>query len=207
MSIGAIPESRRGAATATGAVPFAGAELYRMNVFEYERLVSSGALDDPRIELIDGFLVRKMGKNPPHVWSVDATELGLHTVLAARWLIRRESPVRIPDFDEPEPDLAVVKGTRLDFKSRHPEPGDIALLVEVAESSLDRDRREKLRAYALCGIPVYWIVNLIDARIEIYSDPAEGGYRTRQEYPRGTQVPVILDGIEHGSLLVDDLLP
>ncbi len=207
MSIGAIAESQRGVATANGAVPFSGAELYRMNVFEYERLVSSGALDDPRIELIDGYLVRKMGKNPPHVWSVDATELGLHTVLAARWLIRRESPVRIPEFDEPEPDVAVVKGTRLDYKSRHPEPGDIALLVEVAEPSLDRDRGEKLRAYARCEIPVYWIVNLIDARLEVYSNPAEGGYHARQVYARGTQVPVILDGIEHGSLRVDDLLP
>ena len=158
-----------------------------MNVTEYERRVSSGALDDPRIELIDGYLVRKMGKNPPHVWSVDATEIGLQTILAARWLIRRESPVRIPDFDEPEPDIAVVRGTRLDSKSRHPDPDDIALLVEVAESSLDRDRGEKLRAYALCGIPIYWIVNLIDGRLEVYTDPAQGGYQTRHEYPRGAR--------------------
>jgi Uma2 family endonuclease len=191
----------------TRVVPFSAAELYRMNVREYERLVSLGALDDPRIELIDGYLVRKMGKNPPHVWSVDATESGLHSLLPLGRIIRRESPVRIPEFDEPEPDVAVVKGTREDYKTRHPDPGDIDLLVEVAESSLDRDRGEKRQAYARSGIPVYWIVNLIDERVEVYSDPAIAGYRSRQDYPRGSEVPIILDGIERGRLRVDDLLP
>ena len=207
MSTGTIPAYGHGPAVATEAVPFSAGELYRMNVIEYERLVSLGALDDPRIELIDGYLVRKMGKKPSHVWSVDATEMGLHSLLPAGWLIRRESPVRVPEFDEPEPDLAVVKGTREDYKTRHPDPGDIGLLVDVAESSLDRDRGKKLQAYARSGVPVYWIVNLIDERIEVHTDPAIAGYRTRQDYPRGTGAPVILDGIERGCLRVDDLLP
>ena len=133
MSLGTISPDDRGVAGATGIVPFSAAELYRMNVGEYERLVSVGALDDPRIELIDGYLVRKMGKNPPHVWSVDATEIGLHLILTPGWLVRRESPVRIPDFDEPEPDIAVVRGKREDYKNRHQEPADVGLLVEVAE--------------------------------------------------------------------------
>jgi Uma2 family endonuclease len=207
MNIGTIPAFRHGAATSPGAVPFSTAELYRINVSEYERLMALGALDDSGIELIDGYLVRKMGKNPPHVWSVDATEISLQTDLPVGWLIRRESPVRIPDFDEPEPDLAVVRGTRVDYKTRHPGPSDVGLLVEVAESSLDRDRGEKLQAYARSGIPIYWIINLIDERVEAYSDPGNLAYRTRQEYPRGTLIPVILDGIERGRLRVDDLLP
>jgi Uma2 family endonuclease len=207
MSIGTIPAYGQAPTVATGVVPFSAAELYRMNVSEYERMVSMVALDDPRIELIDGYLVRKMGKNPSHVWSVDATEMCLQSLLPAGWLIRQESPVRIPEFDEPEPDLALVKGTREDYKTRHPDPGDIGLLVEVAESSLDRDRGEKLQAYARGGIPVYWIVNLIDEWIEVYTDPATAGYRTRQNYPRGTETPVVLDGIERGRVRVDDLLP
>jgi Uma2 family endonuclease len=207
MSLETISPNEPGLTVATGVVPFSAAELYRMNVSEYERLVSLGALDDPRIELIDGYLVKKMGKNPPHIWSVDATEIGLHSLLTLGWILRRESPVRIPEFDEPEPDLAVVKGTRDDYKTRHPDPGDIGLLAEVAESSLERDRGEKLRAYAGSGIPIYWIVNLIDERVEVYSDPHSTGYRSRQEYPRGSEVPIILDGIERGRLRVDDLLP
>jgi Uma2 family endonuclease len=181
--------------------------VYRMNVSEYERLVSLEALDDPRIELIDGYLVRRMGKTPPHVWSVDATRISLHAVLPVGWIVRRESPVLIPEFDESEPDLAVVKGTREDYKTRHPDPGDIGLLIEIAESCLDRDRGEKARAYAQSGIPAYWIVNLIDERIEVHTGPAIAGYRSRQDYPRGGEVPVVLDGIERGRLRVDDLLP
>ncbi len=207
MSIGTTSARVQGPAVATAPLPFSVAELYRITVSEYERIVSLGALDDSRIELIDGFLVRKMGKNPPHVWSVDATEIGLESVLPAGWLVRRESPVRIPSFDEPEPDLAVVRGTREDYKKRHPEPADVGLLVEVAESTLDRDRGEKRQAYARSGISVYWIINLIDETIEVYTQPEMTGFRSRSDYPRGAEVPVILDGIERGRLRVDDLLP
>ncbi len=207
MTIGAIAAYGHGSAATAEAVPFSTTELYRINVGEYERLMSLGALDDSRIELIDGYLVRKTGKNPAHVWSVDATEIGLQALLPAGWLIRRESPVRIPDFDEPEPDLAIARGVRVDYNTQHPGSGDLGLLVEVAESSLDRDRGEKLQVYARAGIPVYWIVNLIDERVEAYSDPENAAYRSRQDYPRGTFIPVILNGAECGRLRVDDLLP
>jgi Uma2 family endonuclease len=112
MSIATTPDYSHGSPVGNGAIPFSAAELYRMNVSEYERLGSLGALEDPRIELIDGYLVRKLGKNPPHVWSVDAKATALHSLLPAGWLVRQKSPVRMPEFDEPEPDLAVVKGTR-----------------------------------------------------------------------------------------------
>jgi Uma2 family endonuclease len=207
MSLGTYLPPDRDLTDESGTVPFSAAELYRISVDEYERLVSAGALDDPRLELIDGYLVRKMAKSPPHVWSVDVTELGVPPLLPAGWLVRRESPVRIPGFDEPEPDVAVVRGKREDFKKRHPNAGEIGLLIEVAESSLDRDRGEKLQAYARGGIPVYWIVNLIDERIEVYTDPAAGAYRTRRDFARGSEAPVTLGGIELGRLRVDDLLP
>jgi Uma2 family endonuclease len=207
MSTGAIPTSTHGPTTVSRLVPFTAAELYRMNVSEYERLVALGGLDDSKIELLDGFLVRKMGKNPPHVWSVDATEIGIARLLPAGWLLRRESPIRIPEFDEPEPDIAVVRGARIEYKTRHPGPGDVGLLVEVSESSLDRDRGEKLQAYARARIPIYWIVNLIDRRVEVYTDPNETGYRGHVDYARGSQVPVLLDGVALGTLAVDDLLP
>ncbi len=178
-----------------------------MNVSEYERLVALGGSDGSRIELLYGLLVRKMGKNPPHVWSVDATEIGLARLLPAGWLLRREGPVRIPEFDEPEPDVTVVRGTRVDYKTRHPGPGDVGLIVEVAEASLDRDRGEKLQAYARARIPMYWVVNLIDRRVEVYTDPNETGYRGHVDYPRGSHVPVSLYGVALGTLAVDDLLP
>ena len=81
-----------------------------------------------------------------------------------------------PDYNEPEPDLCVVRGESDDYTDRHPGPGDIALIVEVAESSLSRDRGEKGENYGRAGIPVYWIVNLVDRRLEVYSNPTGGVY-------------------------------
>ena len=87
-------------------------EVYRMTVEEYERMAAAGVLDDPRVELINGYLVKKMEKNPPHIWAVDAIIEALRATLPHMWC-RKEDPVRIPDFDEPEPDVAVVRGNRV----------------------------------------------------------------------------------------------
>ena len=181
--------------------------VYRMTVYEYERLTTE--LDDPRVELIDGYLVKKMGIKPPHFWAVDSTEEELRTIVPRGWCLRREGPVRIPKFDEPEPDLAVVKGTRDDYRKRHPEPKDVCLIVEVADTSLTRDRGEKRTAYGKGRhpIPVYWIVNLVDRKVEVYSNPGPGGYRTRQDFAPGEQVPVVVDGIKVGRIAVDRILP
>ena len=122
-----------------------------MTVEEYERMAAAGVLDDPRVELINGYLVKKMGKSPPHIWAVDAIIEALRATLPHMWC-RKEDPVRIPDFDEPEPDVTVVRGNRDDYRDRIPEPKDVVLLVEVAESTLDRDQDEKRRAYASGGI-------------------------------------------------------
>jgi Uma2 family endonuclease len=152
-------------------------EVYRMTVEEYERMAAAGVLDDPRVELINGYLAKKMGKNPPHIWAVDAIIEALRATLPHMWC-RKEDPVRIPDFDEPEPDVAVVRGNRDDYRGRIPEPKDVVLLVEVAESTLDRDQGEKRRAYASGGILDYWIINLVARQVEVYSNPAAGHYRS-----------------------------
>lgn len=89
--------------------------IYRLTVDEYERM--AGILDDPRVELIDGYLVRKMTKNPPHVWAVDRIEGELRALLPPGWYPRKEDPVRIPNFDQPEPDLAIVKGGPDDYRA------------------------------------------------------------------------------------------
>jgi Uma2 family endonuclease len=176
-----------------------------MTVDEYERL--AGMLDDPRVELIDGYLVKKMGKKPPHIWAVGSVLDATASVLPAGWSVRKEDPVRIPDFDEPEPDVAVVRGSRDDYCSRLPEPADVALLVEAADRSLATDRGPKRAAYARACIPVYWIVNLNDRQVEVYSDPGADGYRSAEVFAPGQEVPVIIAGIEVGRIKVADILP
>jgi Uma2 family endonuclease len=181
--------------------------VYRLSVDEYERMVAAGVLDDPRVELIAGLLVRKMGKNPPHVIATKRLGRYLERIVPAGWHIGKEDPVRIPAFDEPEPDLAVVAGAPEDYRTRHPGPEDVALLVEVAESTLDRDRGDKLLAYASGAIAVYWIVNLVDRRIELYSQPGPTGFGLRQDFAPGQDIPVVIAGVECGRIAVSDILP
>ncbi len=108
---------------ATIAKAATGLDLYRIDVDEYESLAATGALKDPRVELVDGYLVRKMTKKPPHVFSCDAVREALALFLPAGWWLREEKPVRIPDYDEPEPDISIVRGSRDDYLDRQPGPG------------------------------------------------------------------------------------
>ena len=181
--------------------------VYRINVHEYERIIAARAIEDERVELIDGYLVKKMGKNPPHSWSTKVLLKALERLLIPGWTWRLEQPVRIPEYNEPEPDIAIVRGTDDDYQHRTPEPADVAFLVEVSESTLDRDQGEKLSAYALGGVPVYWIVNLVDGQVEVYSGPSAAGYQFRHIFGPGHEVPVVIDGKEMGRIAVIDVLP
>ena len=182
-------------------------EVYRISVDEYERMAEAGVLDDERVELIDGYLVRKMTVNPPHAYAVDVSRAHLTRLLPPGWFIREEKPVRIPQFDEPEPDLSVIRGQVQDYRDRHPGPADLALLVEVADSTLPRDRGEKWAAYGRGRIPVYWIINLVDRQVEVYTRPGARGYRTSRIYKPGQNVPVVISGHRLGRIAVADILP
>jgi Uma2 family endonuclease len=183
-------------------------DVYRIIVDRYDRMVASGSLveDDP-IELLNGVLVTKRRKNPRQMWSVEAARDGISGLLPAGWFLRQEGPVRIPDFDEPEPDLAVIRGTRDDYQDRHPSPADLLLLVEVSESSLARDRGEKRDIYARAGIPAYWIINLVDRQLEAYSNPVGGAYPPPTILRAPDSAELILAGQVAGRIAVADLLP
>jgi Uma2 family endonuclease len=182
--------------------------LHRITVDEYERIIAAGALDDPgRVELIDGYMVTKMAKNPVHSFATKEVLKALDGLLRPGWTSRKEEPVRIPTYDEPEPDVAIVRGSDADYRHRIPGVGDAVLLVEVSDSTLSQDRGKKLSAYARDGIPVYWIVNLVDRQVEVYSGPGPGGYQLRVDFQPGQQVPVVIDGQQIGTVAVDDILP
>jgi Uma2 family endonuclease len=180
----------------------------RITVDEYERIIAAGALEDPGgVELVDGHLVEKMGKNAEHGYATKQVVKMLDLRLPAGWTWRKEEPVRIPDYDEPEPDVAIVRGSDADYQHRIPTVGDVGLLVEVSGSTLIHDRRQKGVVYANAGIPVFWIVNLVDRRIEVYTRPTKSGYKSRKDYLPGQQVPLTIDGRKLPPVPVDDLLP
>ena len=194
--------------TSTPNMPSASASVHRINVDEYERIIAAGALEDPaRVELIDGIIVDKMGKNAEHGYATKQVLKSLDRRLPAGWTSRKEEPVRIPAYDEPEPDVAVVRGADADYEHRIPTAGDVALLVEVSGSTLIQDRGKKGTAYARGRIPVYWIVNLIDRQVEVYSRPGKSGYKLRKDYLPGQHVPVTIGGRKLPPIAVDDLLP
>lgn len=126
------------------------------------------------------------------------------------WRVRVQSSITTAD-SEPEPDITLVRGSARARKGRRPIPSEVGLVVEVAESSLEADRRDKARLYARAGIARYWIVNLVDRCIETHEQPAEVDgvpcYRQVKSWPAGQSVALELDGRPIATLAVDDLLP
>lgn len=187
------------------------ASIPQFSVGRYQRMIETGILTpDDKMELLENFMVLKMSRNPRH-------DDGIHKILdtlyprrPAGWTLRIQSAVVLAD-SQPEPDFAFARGTRLDYQKRHPAAADIGQLIEVADSSLLRDQRDKTRIYSRFNIPVYWIVNLVDNRIEVYSQPsgptAQPAYGSFQIYQPGDMVPLILDGFSVGNLAASDLIP
>jgi Uma2 family endonuclease len=179
----------------------------RITVDEYERIIPAGLLKDAeKLELIDGEMVTKMAKSTEHKWTTKATLKALDSRLPAGWTTQKEEAVRIPPYDEPEPDIAIIRGSDDDYKYRNPDPVDVAMLVEIAYSSLIEDRKQGTK-YASAGIPIYWIINLVDRQVEVYTDPGPTGYQTRVDFHPGQAVPVVIDGQQCGQIAVDDILP
>jgi Uma2 family endonuclease len=186
--------------------------LYRkVTVDEYHQMLKDGTFEDgDPIELLEGYLVQKMGHNPPHSGTVTRLTKRLVRLAPPGWEVRCQVPITLPD-SEPEPDGLLAKGDEATFDVRHPLPADIGLVVEVADSSRYTDRREKGRIYARAGLPVYWIVNLVDRVVEVYTDPDTAAdppaYRTRTDYAPGAAVPVVLDGATVAVLPVAEIIP
>jgi Uma2 family endonuclease len=165
-----------------------------------------------RYELLNGWIVPKMTIHPPHNKAVRQLMRRLNRLLRDdEWTLQIQGSVTLLPASEPEPDAVVAfgpeekYGENVNFGAK-----DIVLIVEVADSSLAHDRDEKLRIYALARIPVYWIVNLIDRQVEVYTLPRAGRnpvYRERKDYGPADTLPLILDGEHVADLPVKAILP
>ncbi len=178
----------------------------RFTVAEYEELVNSGVFDeDDNLELLEGWLVPKMTKNPLHDSRIDWLDEMLEGLLPKGWYCRIQN-VLATDDSRPEPDVAVVRGRSLDYESRHPTANDCALVIEVADSTVYEDRR-KAAIYARAGVTEYWLVNLQDWQLERMTEPAPSGQYLRTEIIRANDsVPVIIAGTEIARLPLEELL-
>jgi len=174
-------------------------------------MIQTGIIgEDDNVELLEGWIVPKMGRNPPHDAVISIVEAVLPPLLPKGLFCRGQSAITTT-ASEPEPDIAVIRGTQRDYFGHHPGPADMALVIEVADSSLSRDRSLKGRIYAAAAVPVYWIINLVDGQVEVYTDPtgpdATPVYRMRQDYQIGDLVPFVVDGRDLVTIPAQELLP
>ena len=184
--------------------------LRRFSVAEYRRWTEAGRFaEDDNFELLEGWIVDKMPKNPPHDSRVTWTQSVLQRELPSGWHCRNQCSLETPD-SVPEPDLAIVRGSILDYADRHPTGSETALVIEVADTSLATDR-EKRRLYARAGIREYWIINLVDSLMEVFRDPVGAGrdadYNREQAFSRTESLTLSIPGAPSREILVAELVP
>jgi len=157
----------------------------RFTTDDYHKMAEVGILKPTdRVELINGEILKKMSPiKSLHSSVVDDLHEWLVLELAGKVIVKAQNPVRIGKYSEPEPDIAVVKLKKDRYRSRHPTPKDVYLLIEVSDSTLKIDREIKLPVYAEAGIPEYWIIDLTAQQIEVYRQPEGNGYKFKVIIP------------------------
>jgi Uma2 family endonuclease len=161
-------------------------EPRRFNVTEYYKMAKAGILKpDDRVELIEGEIIKMSPIGSPHAACVRGFDNLLRLKLGNKALISIQSPVRLNEFSEPEPDIALLKPQNNLYKDRHPQPEDVLLIIEVADTTMLKDRNIKVPLYARAEIPEVWLVNLPKDVVEVYSSFLNGKYRKCQKFKRG----------------------
>ena len=204
----AVPAESLAAATPATAVTAAGLTRLRrkFTVAEYYRMAEEGILHPTeRVELIDGVIFVMAPIGMPHAVGVRRMEQALHQALGSAAIISVQNPLRLDDYSDPEPDIAVLRLREDEYLNSHPGSEDTLLVMEVADSSLAFDREVKSRRYAAAGIPEMWVMNLPGDCIDRLDLPMPAGYGRHTVFRRGeTLRPAALPGLE---LAVNDLLP
>lgn len=176
----------------------------RFKVDDYYKLIELGLLDNyEKVEIINGELVQKMTIGDRHAFAVDLLNRFFARNLTDNLVVRVQNPLRLSDFDEPEPDLVLADLTKYDGR-RHPRPAETLIVVEVSDKTLKYDRETKLPMYAEAGIPEVWIVNLSNDVIEVHQNPTLGIYQNAKIFRHGERVEsAVLPAL---SLEVDAIL-
>jgi Uma2 family endonuclease len=161
---------------------------HRFSVKEYYRMAETGVLHpDARVELLDGEIIDMSPVGPFH-GGVVSRLTRLFTLLSKdRWLLGPQNPLRLNDHSEPEPDVMLLKPAPDDYTTRHPQPEDVSLLVEISDSSLAIDVEKKLPLYGRAGVAEVWIVNLEETLLGVYREPHFNGYASKAVLRAGDQ--------------------
>ncbi len=177
---------------------------HRFSVREYHRMAGTGVLrEDARVELLNGEIVDMSPIGPFHGGVVSRLMRIFNALSQQRWLVWPQNPLHLDDYPQPQPDVMLLKPAAHEYTRNHPRPEDVFLLVEVADSTLEADRAEKLPAYGRAGVCEVWIVNLNEDCLEIYRDPHFTGYASKTLVRMGAAAPQAFPDAE---VVVTDLL-
>lgn len=156
--------------------------IHRFNSEEYHRLVENNILhEDDRVELIEGRIVDMTPIGSKHAACVSRLNEILSEKLQKRAIVTIQNPIRLTEYSEPEPDIAIVKRRHDFYAEQLPQPEDVLLIIEVSDSSLDYDAETKIPLYAKANIQEVWLVNLIENILLVYREPTPEGYNTMLE--------------------------
>lgn len=183
--------------------------LHRFSVDDYHQMIETGILTTQhRVEMLQGVIVNMNAMGNPHRAIVARLMELLIPMLPDGWHALCQLPITLSD-SEPEPDFAIVRGRSRDYFDRYVRAEDVPIVVEVSDSSVEFDQTHKAAIYADAGISEYWIVNLQDRSIEIYSDPQTepAAYRRRVVVSGSETVKIVLDGDAIGQFSVEELWP
>lgn len=154
-------------------------DIRRLTVAEYHRMGDLGMLSPSEsVELIEGQIIEKPMKGKAYSAAVSRVDRLLRNRLADRILVRLQDPVHLNEYSEPEPDIVLVKPDPLFYEDHHPEPSEIYLIIEVADTTLKRDRDFKATVYARSGITDYWILDIANRQLHIFRDPKDNQYQS-----------------------------
>lgn len=177
----------------------------RFTVDEYYWMARVGILsEDDRVELIDGEIVEMSPIGPEHASAVMRLGAIFHRAFDGVAQTGIQNPVRLGQLDEPQPDLALLRPRKDWYRISHPTPEDVFLVVEVAVSSLETDRRVKAPLYCKAGIPEYWLIDLPNTRVHVYREPAADGYGVTRTFRSGECLAPL--AFPDREIAVDDLL-
>lgn len=162
---------------------------HRFTVAEYERMGRIGIFsEDERVELVCGEVIEMPPIGERHAACVDFLTQLITLRLRRSAIVRVQSPVRLDEHSQPQPDITILKRRDDFYRHAHPGPEDILLIVEVSDTTLEYDMKVKVPLYARAGIPETWVVNLRGGRVKTYADPAKGAYQTLTSYARGDEL-------------------
>lgn len=183
----------------------------RFTVREYRRLLRSGALSpELKTELIEGWVVEKMVRDPIHDATLQYVADALQRRVGNDWKLRLQSAVQL-DESTAEPDVAVVPGPLGRFRYEHPRPHEVGLLIEISNTTLPYDRGSKRRTYARNNVAHYWVLNVLAREIEVYLDPSgpteAPAYRKQAVLGIDESVELILREKSFGFIPVNELIP